>query len=404
MANSLDDRLDRYLAGELTPHEQRELAQAALDDPSLFDTLTAAALAKAASRESDRVPSTETPARRLWTRARLAVLAAGAMAAAAVTAIAIVGRPSHRTDALPPQASAGARSSAASEKAPAQAQASPVFLTARNEPQPDRSSPAFRAAAESGGRLPKDVGAVVSVNGDDVEVDVGSLDGIAKGSTARVFRGSGAAPVATLLVTTVFRERSRGQTTSGAVALVGDKVEVGHTDSVHALMQQAAARTAAGDVARARQLAELAIARAESNDVTPALRRRALYQLGVLEHAAGALDEAALHLRRATDAFDQQPVAASQERADVLNELGAILIERQDYAEAERVLRVAPRSAGVAGLHIANNLAALAAMRGDRATAEALYRSALDLAGTASELEAERRVIRSNLDRLPSPR
>src|SRR5262249_37372261 len=69
-----------------------------------------------------------------------------------------------------------------------------------------------------------------------------------------------------------------------------------------------------------------------------------------------------------------------------------------------RVLRMAPPSTGLAGVHIANNLAALAEMRGDRAAAESLYRSALDLAGTASELEAERGVIRRNLDRLSSSR
>src|SRR5262249_11053325 len=153
------------------------------------------------------------------------------------------------------------------------------------------------------------------------------------------------------------------------------------------------ARSATGDVAGARQLAELAVERAESNDVSPALRRRALYQLGALERAAGALDEAVTHLRRAVEGFDEPPVAAAQERAAVLNELGAIHIDRKEYVEAERVLRMAPPTTGLAGVHIANNLAALAEMRGDRAAAESLYRSALDLAGTAAELEAERGVI-----------
>ncbi|HMF97096.1 MAG TPA: hypothetical protein VKE96_22515 [Vicinamibacterales bacterium] len=400
MENPFDDRLDRYLAGELAPHEQRELAQASLDDPSLFDTLTAAALARAASREPDRIPSAETPARRPWMRARLAVLVGGALAAAAVVAIAIAGRPSRRTEVLPSQPSPAARSSAATESAPARAQAAPVFLTARNEDRTDRSSTAFRTATGSGGgRLPKEVGVVASVDGNEVEVDLGSLDGIRKGSTVQLFHASGTQPVATLLVTTAFREHARGETTSGAV-LAGDRAVVAGADSVTALMQQAAARTATGDLAGARQLAGLAVTRAESNDVSADVKRRALYQLGALDRAAGALDEATSHLRRAADALDQPPAAASRERADVLDELSAILIGRQDYAEAERVLHGAPRSAGVVGVRIANNRAALAAMRGDRATAESLYRSALDLAGTSSALEAERRVIRSNLDRL----
>ena len=40
-------QLDRYFAGELSAPEQRDLAQAALDDPELFDALTAAAVVKA---------------------------------------------------------------------------------------------------------------------------------------------------------------------------------------------------------------------------------------------------------------------------------------------------------------------------------------------------------------------
>jgi len=243
----------------------------------------------------------------------------------------------------------------------------------------------------------------VSVNGDEVEVDVGSLDGIGKGSTIQLFHGSGAQPVATLQITTVFRERARGQTTGAGVA-AGDRAEVGRSDSVNALMQQVAARTETGDVAGARHLAERASERAESQDVSPAVRRQALTKLGALEHAGGSIDEAVRHLRLAAEAFDQRPVAATEERADVLDELSATLIDRHDYAEAERVLRGAPRSAGRAGVRITNNLAALAAMRGERATAESLYRSALDLAGTSAAFEAERRVIQSNLDRLGPPR
>src|SRR6201995_3463084 len=43
-----DDRIDRYVRGELNPAEARELAQASLDSPELFDELTDSALAKAA--------------------------------------------------------------------------------------------------------------------------------------------------------------------------------------------------------------------------------------------------------------------------------------------------------------------------------------------------------------------
>ena len=47
------DSLDRLLAGELSRSEERRLAQAALDDPELFDALTAAAVAKAGLASAD---------------------------------------------------------------------------------------------------------------------------------------------------------------------------------------------------------------------------------------------------------------------------------------------------------------------------------------------------------------
>src|SRR3978361_324601 len=96
----------------------------------------------------------------------------------------------------------------------------------------------------------------------------------------------------------------------------------------------------------------------------------------------GALDRSADHLRSAIDELDAAPAATAMERVRILNELGAVLIERGDYAEAERVLRRARRQAsGGAGARVANKFGALAALRGDRTAAEAMYASALALAG-----------------------
>ena len=44
----LEDRKDRYVRGELTAEEARELAQKSLGDPELFEDLTFSALAKSA--------------------------------------------------------------------------------------------------------------------------------------------------------------------------------------------------------------------------------------------------------------------------------------------------------------------------------------------------------------------
>src|SRR3979411_2372160 len=48
MEPDLDQRIDLYVRGELSPVEARELAQEALRRPDLFEELNAAALAKAA--------------------------------------------------------------------------------------------------------------------------------------------------------------------------------------------------------------------------------------------------------------------------------------------------------------------------------------------------------------------
>src|SRR5947209_1461220 len=45
---NLDERINRYVRGELTATEARELAQESLEDPELFEELTSIALAKVA--------------------------------------------------------------------------------------------------------------------------------------------------------------------------------------------------------------------------------------------------------------------------------------------------------------------------------------------------------------------
>src|SRR5437899_1129145 len=55
-----EDPIDRYARGELSHGESRDLAQEALDDPELFEDLTAIAVAKAA------VSAPHRPARARW--------------------------------------------------------------------------------------------------------------------------------------------------------------------------------------------------------------------------------------------------------------------------------------------------------------------------------------------------
>jgi Tfp pilus assembly protein PilF len=246
----------------------------------------------------------------------------------------------------------------------------------------------------------------VSVDDGQATVDLGALDGIEKGSELQVFRGrDDSKAVGRVTIATVFRERSRGEPTPTGALQAGDRVAVALAVHLAALLEQASARMASGDTKAARSLAERAVSTAQASGVRADSRRRALEQLGTFEHRDGALDAAAQHLQSAVNQLDVSPAATAEEQAEVLNELGAVLIERGNHAEAEKILRRAePRATGAIGAQIANNLGVLAALRGDSVSAESLYRSALALAGNSPEVESDRRAIRENLEKLKAPR
>jgi hypothetical protein len=399
MAESIDERVDRYIEGELSAAEQRLLAQSALDDPALFETLTAAALLKQTARERTEVPSVRRPS-----RTRIVVFAGGAMAAAAVLALMVVNRSSPTTngsDSLPTQRPAG---SAPAESRTAVANLHPIILTARLTESDGAATPEFRSV-EPGSRPPRISGLVTSSADDVVEIDLGSLDGIAKGSIVQIAGTAPARSSGTLSITTVFRDRSRGRIASGRAPHVGDRASVAPEVYLTALSDHAAARAASGDTASARALAGQAAEIVESFGVASGTGRLALYQAAVLDHAYGSADNAVRHLRLAAAQFDAAPAATGDERARILSALGAALIAQDNDVEAERTLRLAqPIATGRIGVHVANNLAALAIRRGDRAAAESLYRSALAQAGTAPDLEADRRAIQNNLAALTSTR
>ncbi len=400
MPDAFDDRLDRFVAGELSAREQRELAQAALDDPALFDTLTTAALVSESARgeapAAASQPVVRPKPRLLWLAA-----AGAAMAAAAAIGVIVIRRPSPVSSPSPTQAAAADApkpASRAPERLPL-----PIFLTARADTA-DLPPSAFRNV-DAGSRPPNNSGTVSLVDGDEIDITLGSLDGLAKGSAVRIVRQGGRGPAATLVVDMAFRERSRGRMQSGPAPQIGDRAEVSATDHVNALLQHAAAREAAGDLTSARRLAELAVASAEAGDMPSDVRRRARADLAMLEQRAGALDDAIRHLRAAADELDRAPAAADAERARVLNALGSALVDKRAYDDAAPILQSASAHAtGRTAVRIANNLAAIAAIRGDRAAAEALYQSALRLAGDSADLESDRRAIQSNLDALRSSR
>jgi len=398
MPDAFDDRLDRYAAGELSPREQRELAQAALDDPALFETLTATALLREAARTGDSVPGPPFAARRR--RVPLLAIGGGAMAAAAALGVLMIWRPSVPSTAVAP--SRQTVSDARTRPDASRSASEPVFLIARVDP--DTPRPEFRSG-ETRSRLPKDNGIVSALYGEEIEINLGSIDGLAKGSTLSLFPQDGGEPTATLTVETVFRERARGRVRPGTSARPGDRAEVSRADAVGALLEHADARAASGDIPVARRLAELAVKRADAEGAPAGLKRRPLVELGALEQRVGAIDDAERHLRRAVQTIDDAPAATAQERAQVLSALGAVLIGKRAYDDAEPLLRSArPYATGRSAVRLANDLGALAAIRGDRPAAEALYRSALETAGNSRDFEAERRTIQANLESLQASR
>ena len=384
--------LDRLLAGELSHAEQRRLAQEALDDAELFDVLTAAALTKAAL---ETPPAADATGRFAGRRQRppSAILAMLAAAAAVILAVAYGWARWSMVPAAP---------------APAAVRvvvARPVLLTARGAPATGHT---FRTDAAPA-RPAKTTGIVVSVRDGVVEIDIGALDGLKQDMNLRILRGG--RPVGSMTTGAVFRERTRGRVRSGDVR-PGDRVQIDPAVTASALLGQAHARRAAGDMTGARELAARAVSLAEAASLPPDIRRRSLTELGKLTHEQGNPDEPARLFQQALDTFDAGPPASPaersellKERGELLNELGAVQIERRDFAGAERTLQSAQAVAvGDTRMRVANNLGALAALRGDLAAANGLYRSAASLAGDSPDLAADRQAIEKNLAALRSAR
>jgi hypothetical protein len=348
---------------------------------------------------------------RTWPRRRLLAAAgvSGMVAAAAALALVTASRRADAPAVSPPTAAAPGRLPDGVPPAATPASGTrPLMLAARlsGSGALDRS-PTFRSAPTKE-RLPRRSGSVVAVVADEVTVDLGSVDGIARGSVLPAFRGSSTSADGEVIVTTVFRERARGQSSGGRPLQPGDRVEVGSAEYLTASAEQIAARAATGDLANANAIAAEALPIAQSADVRADVRRTALAQFGALAFRSNDLVSAGRRLREAVNAFDASPAASSLERAGILNELGVVSVAMGDVQGGEDVLRRAQALSagdGVLEAHIANNLAAIAAMRGDRVRAEALYRSALDtLSGDAADASEDRIAVETNLTNLGASR
>ncbi len=328
----MTDRIDRYVRRELTPEEARELAQASLDSPALFDELTDAALAKAALN-----PRTVRTVSVLRTRRRTAVLAGGLVAAAVFVLISLPHRPSVRQLNVKPVLTL---SSAASQ---------PVLLATGLQPA---NAPVFRGG-EPDSRAPQTAGSIVSMKDGSANLNLGSLDGLAEGSELQVFRASEA--VGRLQVTTVFRDRARAAVIEGKHLLPKDEVRVASADHLSALLQQVDAAFNRSDPDTAVKLAEDSVRWGEAAAVAPGPMAVSWNQLAVLHMLRGEYVGVEPLLLRAASAVSKTDPLYGQ---------------------------------------IQNNLGVLAELRGDRDNAAANYNNALGANSGDQRQTVERNLAR----------
>jgi hypothetical protein len=289
----------------------RNLAQSALDDEDLFDTLVARGAADAAMR---------TPRRRSYWPIALAITAA---AAAGLLAFLVV-RPHPQPVQRPPQREAIAI--AKPGVAPV------ILLTAELQPARSNNAPVFRGI-DAASRAPKTDGTIRSIEDGIVSINLGSLDGLAKGTELPVIRGG---PIGRLAITTVFRDHARGKIVDGDAIRANDQLRVPNATHLNAILQQVDALAANGDLKAARDVARNALAAG-----SPGETRRLLERLAALDYQTGAPDAAREHYEVAVNNFDQPPAASSNEKATTLASYGALSLLAGDRQRADELLQKA---------------------------------------------------------------
>jgi hypothetical protein len=343
----LGHRIDRYARGDLGAAEARDLARASLNSPELFDELTDSALAKAAlySGPLHIAPAADAAARRkTW------FVIAGLAAAALIISVMVM-RP-WRTAKLPLKATLAIANSASQ----------PVVLADGLRPPDQDTAPVFRGPATDS-RAPQIGGSIVSIEDGVASIDLGSLDGLDKGSELQIFRGGQTAnAIGRLQLTTVFRERARGRVVDGQNVRVKDHIRVDGAAHLEALLEQIGT----------------------------------LYNRGDADGAYEAAEQASRWAAIANVPLVKQP--------ELWNQLAVLRILRGDSRDAEEPLNRAAAASSKAELTYArsmNNLGVMSELRGDRGTAESRYADALRaLAGGANPTEPERSAVEANVARL----
>ncbi|HLH00275.1 MAG TPA: hypothetical protein VKX49_28470 [Bryobacteraceae bacterium] len=388
MSGSEERQFDRYLRGDLTPAEARELARKALDSPALFEELTLAAVG---IHGTNLEPSAGRPANiaRFPRRFRTISIAAAAAAALAVAAYLWKQAPSTGQPVHAPQQPVLTASldPAAGE---------PTLLAPDLSSTPARATTVFRSA-DSDTRAPQPEGTVIVLDNLTATVSLGAIDGLEKGIQLEVSRGASKQPIGRIEIETVFRDRARATILSGTSIHPQDRVQASPPVYLAAVLDRVESLASRGDLAGARKTAREALNWSDRNSVSPGATRQILARLGSFDYQSGDITAAVADYRSVIENFNSPPAANPAERARVLNDLGVLLLMGGDATEAEAQFRQLTPSAAEA----LNNLGVSAEVSGDRQAAKALYAralSALDSSPIASP--SDRRAIQTNLARV----
>ena len=394
------DRIHRFARGELSPAEARDLAQASLESPALFDEVMATALAKGAVAN---VPAYVVPVRRVWWRSPKVLVAASSLAiliivSVLVTKFFVVNKPSittaktvhATTPALKPTLSLSAGSS------------QPILLATDLQPSSSAQVEQIFRGEDASNRTPRQTGSIISVEDGLATIDLGSLDGISKGTAVEVYRDQELKhSLGRLRINTAFREQARGEI-GKADFKAKYFVRASDVTYVQALLQRAQDFDARGQLTEARSAALQASTRAKAANVPLADKAKTSELVARLDFLAGDAESARTHYETALEILSSEKQARPEDIAEVQNNLAALAMLRGDYDSAQKALDQ-PTHFSNAKLEAdrLNNMAVLAEQRGNSQQAEAFYTKALGALPT--NLRREREIVEANLDRIKGP-
>jgi tetratricopeptide (TPR) repeat protein len=369
--------LERYFSGQLSPSEERGLAREALNNEQLFDALAAHGAVEEGLKDPafrGALSKTGRPVQAIRPRSKIRVFAiAGSIAAAVALFTLKWDRPPGLSNPCSPTAQEGCPTIAQSTLKPTLDTAAnagqPILLASQLRPA-SGDAPIFRGSAPES-RPPLPQGAILTIEEKIPTVNLGSIDGLVKGSELRVLRDG--QPIGRISVTTVFRDRARGRIIEGQTIRAGDQVRTDDSVYLSAVLQQVDALAARGDLKKAIEVAQK-VAQLGTN-------RQLLERLAALEYQAGALDAALQHYE-----------AAVPQETDALNSLASLYLLRGDYQHAEALL------AGKSDGESLNNLGVSAELRGDSQKAAQYYGQALR-AFNGPSVES-RKLVEKNLTRV----